>query len=125
LHRSGLDRLSWSLLNATDPRSPELEAELTALDPADELADCFAYCERCRHCRNDPVWRARIDELPAQQLDLDGHARLRRTAGSQDAYPETLTCSAPRRGCPSPARRSVDTRREVGAAPKLTLVRTI
>jgi hypothetical protein len=57
-----------------DPRTPKLEAQLRALDPADELAYRWAYREHSPHCRRDPAWRARMVEIQAQ-LDDHGHAR--------------------------------------------------
>jgi hypothetical protein len=56
-----------------DPRSPELEAKLCALDAADELACRYLYRENSKHCRRDPAWSARIAELEGQ-LDVDGLA---------------------------------------------------
>jgi hypothetical protein len=62
------------MAEATDPRSPDLEAKLRALDAANELAYRYAYRENSRHCRHDPAWNRRIAELEAQ-LDVDGLAR--------------------------------------------------
>jgi hypothetical protein len=57
-----------------DPRSPELEAQLRALDPVEELAYRFVYRQHSRHCRNDGTWRQRLAELQ-ELLDVDQHAR--------------------------------------------------
>jgi hypothetical protein len=60
--------------DAADPRTPKLEAQLRALDPADELAYRWAYREHSTHCRQDPAWHVRMVELQAQ-LDAHGQAR--------------------------------------------------
>jgi hypothetical protein len=62
------------MTDAADPRSPELEARLRALDPADELAYRYVYRENSSYCRRDPAWSERIAELQ-EQLDVDGLAR--------------------------------------------------
>jgi hypothetical protein len=59
---------------AADPRSDELDAKLTELAPADELAYRYFYQQRSVHCRRDPLWKARIVELEGQ-LDAEGRAR--------------------------------------------------
>jgi hypothetical protein len=46
-----------------DHRSPELEAKLHALYPADELAYRYVCRETPPHCLRDPDWQARIADL--------------------------------------------------------------
>jgi hypothetical protein len=64
----------WPMADDADPRSPELETQLRALAPADELAYRWAYADHSAHCRRDPDSRARIEELK-RQLDVDGLSR--------------------------------------------------
>jgi hypothetical protein len=59
---------------APDPRTHELEAQLRALDSADELGYRWVYRETSLHCRRAPAWQARIAALQ-ERLDTDGHAR--------------------------------------------------
>jgi hypothetical protein len=74
-------------------RTPELEMQLRALDPADELSYRWAYRETSPHCRRDSDWQTRIVELQGM-LDTDGHARAftRRPscAGRSRASPNRL-----------------------------------
>jgi hypothetical protein len=60
--------------DAADPRTPMLEAQLRALDAADELAHRYFYRKHSPYCRRDPTWRLRIAELEAS-LNEDGLAR--------------------------------------------------
>jgi hypothetical protein len=46
-----------------DPRSKELDAQLRALTPENELAYRYLYREHSPSCRLDPAWRARIAEI--------------------------------------------------------------
>ena len=58
----------------SDPRTPILEAQLRGLHPSDELAYRWAYADHSAHCRRDPDWQARIEELK-RQLDVYGLSR--------------------------------------------------
>jgi hypothetical protein len=62
---------------AADPRSDELDAKLTELAPADELAYRYFYQQRSVHCRRDPLWKARIAELEGHSTPKAAPARSR------------------------------------------------
>jgi hypothetical protein len=65
--------------DAPDPRTDEVEAKLYGLAPAEELAYRYLLRDHSRHCRQDPVWNARIAELEGR-LDAGGRARARALA---------------------------------------------
>jgi hypothetical protein len=44
----------WAMPDDADPRSPELETQLLALHPADELAYRWTYTDHSAHCRREP-----------------------------------------------------------------------
>jgi hypothetical protein len=56
----------WPMPDDADPQSAELETQLRVRDPAAALAYTWAYADHSAHCRRDPDWRARIEELKRQ-----------------------------------------------------------
>jgi hypothetical protein len=79
LWRDGRKVDEVKLASAPDPRTSEVEAKLCGLAPAEELAYRYFLRDHSRHCRQDPVWNARIAELEGQ-LDAAGRARARTLA---------------------------------------------
>jgi hypothetical protein len=79
LWRDGGKVDEFKLASPPDPRTSEVEAKLCGLAPAEELAYRYLLRNRSRHCRRDPVWKARIAALEGQ-LDATARAHARTLA---------------------------------------------
>ena len=87
-----------------DPRSPELNAMLRRLAPAEELAFRYAFCRENPYCRKDRSWWRRIHELEAVLTPRQRAAAERRS--HELAKPADASAPLPKFALPSAASRS-------------------